>query len=83
MTFRVLHVCTGNICRSPLAEHLMRAGLEQRLGPAAAVFEIGSAGTLGRPGMPMEPYALSTLAAYRVDGSAFGARPLVAELVEQ
>ena len=83
MTFRVLHVCTGNICRSPIAEHLMRAGLEQRLGPAASVFEVGSAGTLGRPGMPMEPYALSTLSAYQVDGSAFGARPLVAELVEQ
>ena len=31
MSFRVLHICTGNICRSPMAELLMRHGLEERL----------------------------------------------------
>ena len=31
MTFRVLHVCTGNICRSPVAEHLMFIGGIQAL----------------------------------------------------
>lgn len=45
MKIRVLFVCLGNICRSPLAEsvfrHLvMRAGVEDR-------FEIDSAGTSG------------------------------------
>jgi protein-tyrosine phosphatase len=78
VTFRVLHVCTGNICRSPMAEHLMREGLRQRLGPAADAFVVESAGTWGQTGQPMEPYALSTLEAYDVDGSAFRARELVA-----
>ncbi|MGB8652823.1 MAG: hypothetical protein WCD35_19415 [Mycobacteriales bacterium] len=81
MTFRVLHVCTGNICRSPLAEHLMRAGLQERLGPAAADFVVESAGTWGHTGAGMEPFALSTLAAFGVDGASFRARELVAEHV--
>jgi protein-tyrosine phosphatase len=80
-TFRVLHVCTGNICRSPLAEHLMRDGLRKRLGDDADRFIVESAGTWGHTGSPMEAYALSTLSSYDVDGAAFTARELVAEHV--
>jgi protein-tyrosine phosphatase len=80
-SFRVLHVCTGNICRSPMAEHLMRAGLHTRFGDVAGRFVIESAGTWGHTGSPMEAHALSTLAAYDVDGAAFTARELVAEQV--
>ncbi len=76
--FRVLHVCTGNICRSPMAEHFMRAGLQQRLGPEAARFIVESAGTWGHAGSPMEEHARTTLATYSVDGTAFRARELVA-----
>ena len=79
--FRILHVCTGNICRSPMAEHLMRAGLQQRLGPGAERFVIESAGTWGHTGSPMESYALSTLKTYGVDGADFTARELIAEHV--
>jgi protein-tyrosine phosphatase len=79
--FRVLHVCTGNICRSPMAALLMRDGLRKRLGDDADRFVIESAGTWGHTGSPMEPYALSTLSAYDVDGSEFAARELVAEHV--
>ena len=77
--FRVLHVCTGNICRSPMAEHLMRAGLAERLGAQATRFVVESAGTWGRTGDPMEEHAASTLAAYALDGQAFRARALLAE----
>ena len=79
--FRVLHVCTGNICRSPMAEHLMRAGLIARLGVAADRFVVESAGTWGHSGSPMEAHAHSTLATYGVDGAGFRARELEAELV--
>ncbi|MCW2542951.1 MAG: Tyrosine phosphatase [Frankiales bacterium] len=81
--FRVLHVCTGNICRSPLAEHLMRAGLAERMGSEADDFVISSSGTLGFTGDPMQPFAHSTLAARGVDGSAFVARALAVEQVEE
>ncbi|MFE2582161.1 low molecular weight protein-tyrosine-phosphatase [Streptomyces sp. NPDC059378] len=45
MTYRVCFVCTGNICRSPMAEsvfraHVARAGLDDRV-------EVDSAGTGG------------------------------------
>jgi protein-tyrosine phosphatase len=46
---RILFVCTGNICRSPSAEYLLRANLELRLGEQAQQISIGSAG-LGTPG---------------------------------
>ena len=41
MMFRVLFVCTGNICRSPTAEGVFRqlvldAGLDRRIGAASA-----------------------------------------------
>ncbi len=78
MSFRVLHVCTGNICRSPMAEHLMLVGLEQR---GVQGISVGSAGTRGFHGEPMQPFALSTLASYDVDGADFRARELVAEHV--
>jgi protein-tyrosine phosphatase len=81
MTFRVLHVCTGNICRSPMGELLMREGLRQRLGEGADAFVIESAGTWGQTGAPMEEFALSTLHGLGVDGTCFQARELVAEHV--
>jgi protein-tyrosine phosphatase len=34
--FRILHVCTGNVCRSPMAERLTRHGLARRLGDGAS-----------------------------------------------
>ncbi len=80
-TFNVLHVCTGNICRSPMAEHLMREGLRRRLGERADGFRVGSGGTWGLTGSPMEPHALTTLASYAVDGAAFRARELTSAQV--
>jgi protein-tyrosine phosphatase len=79
--FRVLHVCTGNICRSPMAEHLMRAMVRQEWPDQAHRLEISSAGTWGHTGSPMEPFALTTLAERGVDGAPFRARELVAEHV--
>jgi protein-tyrosine phosphatase len=79
--FRVLHVCTGNICRSPMAEHLMRRMLDDAWPASAETFVVESAGTWGHAGSPMEPHALSTLASYGVDGAAFRARELAAEHV--
>jgi protein-tyrosine phosphatase len=45
MTYRVTFVCTGNICRSPMAEHVLRGHLG-REGLGARV-EVDSSGTGG------------------------------------
>jgi protein-tyrosine phosphatase len=48
----ILVVCTGNVCRSPMAEGFLRAALEERLGEAApAVTSAGTAGWNGSGAM--------------------------------
>jgi protein-tyrosine phosphatase len=79
--FRVLHVCTGNICRSPMAEHVMRAMLRQGWPDSADRVVVESAGTWGHTGSPMEPFALQALADLGLDGEQFRARELLAEHV--
>lgn len=65
----VLFVCTGNICRSSVAEYLLRDGLERNSGVT-----VTSAGTSGMTGYPMDPRSLEYLAGRGVDGSGFTAR---------
>ncbi len=45
--FSVLTVCTGNICRSPLAEQLLRAGCAQW--PEVVVTSAGTGALVGEP----------------------------------
>ena len=47
--FRILFVCTGNTCRSPLAEALARRGLQERGWDHVSVESAGIATTTGLP----------------------------------
>ena len=70
--FRILFVCTGNVCRSVIAERLAWRGIRARLGDGASRFAVASAGTAGLGGSPMHAYtrhALIRLGAY-TDGFA-------------
>ena len=58
---RVLFVCAGNTCRSPMAEALLRHRLTEA-GIADRVI-VDSAGASARPGDPVNPAALQVLAA--------------------
>jgi len=71
---QVLLVCTGNICRSPMAEGLLRSALERRLGDDAP--PVGSAGTIARDGAPAMPEAVEAVAELGVDVSGHSARRL-------
>ncbi|MFC5140770.1 hypothetical protein ACFPK1_21215 [Actinomycetospora rhizophila] len=83
--FRLLFVCTGNICRSPYARFHTRALLEMRLGPRwASWFDVASGGTGAVVGAEMHPLSraqLGPLAAHP-DVAAFRARQLPARDVE-
>jgi len=84
--FRLLFVCTGNICRSPFAEILARHLLVGRLGGRkAAAFDVASAGVHAVAGSGMHPDSRAELAPWRLDGAAaesFVARQLCTSLVE-
>ncbi len=63
---KVLFVCLGNICRSPMAEGLFRSVVEKR-GLADRVY-VDSAGTHGyHIGAPPDERARQTMAAHGVD----------------
>lgn len=68
MTYRVCFVCTGNICRSPMAESVFRArvaedGLDGRV-------EVDSAGTGGwHEGDGADPRTVSVLQEHGYDGA--------------
>jgi protein-tyrosine phosphatase len=57
--FTVLHVCMGNICRSPMAERLLDRAVRDRVGPSGADLVLSvSAGTGGwHEGEEMNPPA--------------------------
>src|SRR5262245_24784086 len=67
-------VCTGNICRSPMGEALLREHIE-RNGWADRVW-VESAGTMNwHDGKGADPRTLDVLAQHGYDGSAHRARP--------
>jgi len=63
---RVLVVCTANICRSPMAEGLVRVGAAAR----GRAVELRSGGILGIEGRPADPLAVRVMGEVGVDISA-------------
>ena len=68
----LLFVCTGNICRSPMAEGFTRQLLEG----VAGDFEVGSAGIMGWEGMGPTPESVTAAEERGVDISSHVARKL-------
>ena len=83
--FRILTICTGNICRSPQAASLLRSGLREVLGPeTSSILAVESAGTYGLEGSPMDSSAAAEAVRLGVsDGATHVARQLTAEMVQR
>jgi len=84
----VLFVCTGNSCRSPMAEGLFKKYLAEKLRcPIDRLEEKGyiitSAGTLGIVGFPASSEAVRVCAAKDCDISGHRSRALSRHLIEQ
>ena len=69
MSFRILCVCTGNICRSPMAELLMRAWADPRAG-----LDVASAGMQALVNHAMDRGSASALGQLGIDPSRHRAR---------
>jgi protein-tyrosine phosphatase len=76
MLDRVLMICTGNICRSPMAEGLLRARFERR-----GKGSVESAGLAALEGRPADPIAVALLAERGIDLTGHRARQLTPELL--
>ncbi|CAM3603262.1 arsenate-mycothiol transferase ArsC [Isoptericola cucumis] len=74
MTYSVLVVCTGNICRSPAAQHLLDRALDDSVA-------VSSAGTRGLPGWPVDERMAAHLRDDGVELGPFRSRPLTGEMM--
>lgn len=73
---QVLMVCVGNICRSPMAEYLLRQKLAHRPDKV-----ISSAGIGALVGKHMDETALTLLSEHGIDGSPHRACQVKAEML--
>jgi protein-tyrosine-phosphatase len=77
-SFRLLFVCTGNTCRSPLAEAIARRELD---GLGWTSVEVRSAGAAAYEGMPASEGALRSAERHALDLTQHRTTSLSAELV--
>lgn len=76
----LLFVCTGNTCRSPLAEVIGRAEAEAR---GLSGVSCASAGTFALPGSPASEGGVAAAAARGLDLTGHRSRRLSAEMLDR
>ncbi|WP_299460386.1 Sua5/YciO/YrdC/YwlC family protein [uncultured Gimesia sp.] len=83
-----MFICTGNTCRSPMAEGLFRKLLSDKLGCQEDElsdhgFIIGSAGLAAASGAPPSPEGVTILAEQGIDIRSHESQPLTERLLDQ
>jgi protein-tyrosine phosphatase len=80
----ILFVCTGNTCRSPMAEALCRHYLEEQgMGRESVLpFWVRSSGTSAVADMPADPQAVAVLKKLKLDLQHHSSKPLTPEMID-
>ena len=84
----VLFVCTGNSCRSPMAEYMFRHELARRLDMsverlAAEGYTAASAGAFAAAGAPASSGTCEELKRRGIDAAGHRSQPLTVELIQR
>jgi L-threonylcarbamoyladenylate synthase len=87
-SLNILFVCSGNTCRSPMAETMCRAALAERLSCSVADLAdrditVQSAGTAGWGGSPASQGAVGAMARRQLDLAGHVAKSLDVETIHQ
>ena len=77
----VLMICTGNICRSPMAEWLLRTRLTREC--LTDQIQVHSSGTHGIDGSPASAYAITALHRMGIDIRGHRARTVTQQTVDE
>lgn len=77
----ILVICTGNICRSPISEGLLRDALQRRFGSAAP--GVSSAGTSGLEGSGAMPESVQAASELGIDIAGHVARRLTRDMASE
>lgn len=78
--FKIMFVCFGNTCRSPMAEGALRKLLENK---GISGIDVYSSGTSGGIGFEATPYAVEAAKIWEADISSHRSQPLTAEIIER
>jgi len=86
--FNIVFVCTGNTCRSPMAEALCRQAFTEMLSCSEAQLEdfkitITSAGAFAGSGMPASGEAIEAMKAFSIDLTGHRSKPVTADLINR
>lgn len=79
--FKILLVCTGNTCRSPMAEGILKALIKER--GLDGEIHVSSAGVNTLDGLPATPNAIEAAKVWNIDIAGHRSRQLTREMVDE
>lgn len=80
-TFQVTFVCSGNICRSPMAQGILTEVVSKTR--FKNLIKVASAGTLPMASGPAHPLTLQVLSEHGIDMHHHQARPINSQIMEE
>lgn len=78
----ILTICTGNVCRSPMAEKLLQHALAAEAAPLKDL-EVQSAGVAAGYGEPASRNSVAALKKVKIDLTQHASQPVTQELLDR